>query len=207
MAGTVKANQITLGDSVTDTQNFALKTNVDGSMKLARKSDASGGDIITVDSSGNVKIIGMTAQAVHSQTGVMATGTTIIPGDNTIPQNTEGDQYMTATITPKSASNKLLIEIVANTGNSISGAWVIGALFQDSTANALAACAMANSATSAVQQLVIRHEMTAGTTSATTFKFRAGGSSAGTTTFNGQGGAQLFGGVAASSIRITEIWQ
>jgi hypothetical protein len=48
------------------------------------------------------------------------------------------------------------------------------------------------------------HYMTAGTTSATTFKVR-GGVNAGTLTFNGEVGARLFGGVCASSITVTEI--
>jgi hypothetical protein len=47
--------------------------------------------------------------------------------------------------------------------------------------------------------------MDAGTTSETTFKVRAGGEEAGTTTFNGVGGARKYGGVLASSITITEI--
>lgn len=54
MAGTNVVNQVTLGNSATDTQNFALKTNVDGTMKLARKSDGTGGDILTVDVNGRV---------------------------------------------------------------------------------------------------------------------------------------------------------
>jgi hypothetical protein len=47
--------------------------------------------------------------------------------------------------------------------------------------------------------------MTSGTTSATTFRVRAGASSAGTTTFNGSGGARFLGGVYASSIVIQEV--
>jgi len=46
--------------------------------------------------------------------------------------------------------------------------------------------------------------MTAGTTSATTFKFRVGINS-GTFTFNGYSGGRKLGGVAASSMTITEI--
>ena len=46
--------------------------------------------------------------------------------------------------------------------------------------------------------------MTAGTTSATTFKVRAGGT-AGTFTFNGVNGAGILNNTLASSIPITEI--
>ena len=46
--------------------------------------------------------------------------------------------------------------------------------------------------------------MTAGTTSATTFRVRAGLNSAGTTTFNGASSARYYGGTLASSITIKE---
>ena len=37
---------------------------------------------------------GKLLQQVNFQSGAVATGTTIFPEDDTIPQNTEGDQYM-----------------------------------------------------------------------------------------------------------------
>lgn len=149
---------------------------------------------------------GKVVQVVHSQTGAMATGTTTIPADNTIPQNTEGTEFMSATITPTSASNKLLIEVTFNVASNTASRQIVGALFQDTTASALAAVSNFSPATTNTMiQMVLRHEMTAGTTSATTFKFRAGPSAAATLTFNGVNGAGWFGGVTASSIRITEI--
>ncbi len=50
-------------------------------------------------------------QVVNTETGAVATGTTVMPADNTIPQNTEGDEYMTLAITPTNTNNKLLIEV------------------------------------------------------------------------------------------------
>jgi hypothetical protein len=46
--------------------------------------------------------------------------------------------------------------------------------------------------------------MVAGTTSETTFKFRAGRSSGGTMTFNGRASGGLFGGTVPSTIEIIE---
>lgn len=152
----------------------------------------------------NVKLTGDIVQRVTTVTGAVATGTTLIPGDNTIPQNTEGDQYMTLAITPTSAANYLDIEVVWNGTSSVSSHIGV-ALFQDSTANALAATYVAVSGGGFAQNACFKYRMTAGTTSATTFKVRAGGNTAGTVTFNGVGGAQIFGGVMASSITITEI--
>lgn len=145
---------------------------------------------------------GKIAQIVFAETGTVATGTTAIPHDNTIPQNTEGDQYMSLSITPTNSANKLRIDVVFNGGtSSIDNLQV--ALFQDTTVNALAAAYQRCDAAGGGYQIKFSHVMTAGTTSATTFKVRAGGSG-GTTTFNGEGGSQIFGGVIASSIIITE---
>ena len=47
--------------------------------------------------------------------------------------------------------------------------------------------------------------MTAGTTSAITFKIRFGASASGTTTLNGSSGARLMGGVLATGMTIQEI--
>jgi len=78
------------------------------------------------------------------------------------------------------------------------------ALFQDSTANALAADAVYMTANRFTKYSIV-HRMAAGTTSSTTFKVRAGSNSASTTTLNGYGGTQYLGGKIQSSITIYEI--
>lgn len=140
---------------------------------------------------------------VSTTTGAVATGTTAIPGDDTIPQITEGDQYMTLAITPLSASNTLVIEVSAFMSSS-GGSAVRWALFQDATANALAAGGDESPGNASLRHAGLTHTMTAGTTSATTFRFRMGIGS-GTLTFNGVSGGRYFGGVCASSIVIREI--
>jgi hypothetical protein len=143
-------------------------------------------------------------QVVNGQTGAVATGTTNIPLDDTIPQNTEGDQYMSLAITPTSATHKLKIDVVFNGSVSVAE-WIIVALFQDSTANALAVAPPYLSTGTGIATVTFSYYMTAGTTSATTFKVRAGKVSSGTMTFNGFSGARKFGGAIASSITITEL--
>ena len=144
-------------------------------------------------------------QRVSSQSGAVATGTTILPFDDTIPQNTEGDQYLSLAITPKSTSNILKIEVccVASTSITANGQ-LTTALFQDSTASAIAAVSSYSGVATTPENIKLVHTMTAGTTSATTFKVRIGAWGANTTTFNGSSGARFFGGVMASSITITE---
>jgi hypothetical protein len=146
---------------------------------------------------------GTVIQRVNYQTGAVATGTTTIPADDTIPQNTEGDEYLSLSITPSSSSNLLFIHCVVCISNSANNSLAI-ALFQDSTANALATTMDYRLAT--IQTTIpLSYYMAAGTTSSTTFKVRAGGSNAGTTTLNGWGGDRKYGGTMASSITITEI--
>lgn len=144
-----------------------------------------------------------TLQIVNSQTGAVATGTTIVPFDDTIPQNTEGTEFLSVAITPSSTTNLLLIQVVMNYSFSIANT-VTMALFQDTTANALAASSEYGSTATGMINSGLTHYMTAGTTSATTFKVRAGGESAGTLTLNGFSGARKLGGVMISSITVTE---
>lgn len=142
-------------------------------------------------------------QMVSTQTGAVASGTTTIPFDDTIPQNTEGDQYMSLAITPQKSTSTLIINVTAVLANSVDNQITL-ALFQDSTANALAAV-IEGRAANFLTTVRLQHVMTSGTTSATTFKVRAGGASAGTTTFNGQTAARKLGGVIVSSIVIQEV--
>jgi len=141
-------------------------------------------------------------QVVNTQTGAVSTGTTTIPNDDTIPQNTEGDEYMTLAITPTNTNNNLKIEVVINCFTSTDDI-AAAALFQDTTANALASTLWYGNGAASGAAKTFTHYMTAGTVSATTFKVRAGAAS-GTTTFNGRGSVRVHGGVMASSITITE---
>lgn len=151
--------------------------------------------------SGDVRLM----QVVSTQTGAVATGTTTVPPDDTKPQNTEGDQYMSLAVTPRSASSRLIIRVTMNWSLSTLGNSAVISLFQDSTADALATVAQTQYVAGAVNTTTFTHVMTSGTTSATTFKVRAGPVSAGTLTFNGQAGGRFFGGVYASGITIEEV--
>lgn len=154
--------------------------------------------------SGTTLSVSNVIQIVGNETSAVSTGTTIIPYDDTIPQNTEGDQYLSQSITPRSATSKLLIEVSLMVSNSAANDVTI-ALFQDSNVNAIAAVGDRVSATGGgMQQVVLRKFMTSGTTSSTTFTVRAG-ATGGTLTVNGGGGTRRYGGVATSGITITEI--
>lgn len=149
---------------------------------------------------------GQILQSRRTEDAAVATGTTTINNDDTIPQNTEGDQYLSQTITPTSAVNQLVVSSSVFLAHSVSGVILQLAIFQDSTANALKATETHIPSNNVPYLLSIMYRGTAGTTSATTFKIRAGGSGAGTTTFNGASGARLLGGVAGSYIQVDEVF-
>ncbi len=156
-------------------------------------------DQITGMSSGNI------VQIVSTETGTYATGATQMVFDDTIPQITEGNEYMTLVITPTSLTNKLKIEVIWNGSSAVATASQhMVALFQDATANALAAVADYGASVNQIYNMKMTHVMTVNTIAATTFRVRAGNASAGATYFNGIGAVQRFNGVYASSIVITE---
>lgn len=148
---------------------------------------------------------GSVRQIVSTSTGAVATGSTALPFDNTIPQNTEGDQYQTLTITPKSSTSILIIWVVWNGANTTGSETMTLALFQDSTANALAAVAQNQATASGITNFSLVYKMTSGTTSATTFKVRVGTNGGSTVTFNGVAAGQRLGGAMLSSMTIMEV--
>lgn len=142
-------------------------------------------------------------QAVYGETATYSSTSTVLPADNSIPQNTEGAEIMTASITPKSATNKLRIDVTVHCTSSGIIAGVVG-LFQDTTANALAATFVTPPNASYGMVLSLSHVMDAGSTAAMTFKVRAGPGSAGTLYINGYSVSRLLGGVMKCTITITE---
>lgn len=143
-------------------------------------------------------------QTVSTETGAVSSGATTIPMDDTIPQITEGNQFLSRSITPMNVNNLLKIEVVVHLASDTGTRWIIAALFQDATASALAVGFTWQLTANVVMNIKFTHWMVAGTTSATTFTVRGGVDTSGTTTFNGAGGTRRLGGAIASSITITE---
>lgn len=138
-------------------------------------------------------------------TGSVLTGTTLIPKDNTVPQNTEGDQYMTLAYTPDDAANILYVTSDWYGTSGASENNMILALFRDGVVGALALGSQ--TVTVAGSQMVgmrLSYRVVAGSISPTTFNVRAGGNIAATTTFNGSLSAALYNGVLSSNITIKE---
>lgn len=145
-------------------------------------------------------------QSVTTSTASVVTCSTNIPYDDTIPQNTEGDEVLTLAITPTYSNSILEIWFDGLVTKDTNAGSVQVALFQDSTANALMAQAymLTTNTTGRSDTASLRYYMTSGTTSSTTFKIRIG-SAANTCFVNGDNaGNRLMGGVSSTRLTITE---
>lgn len=149
---------------------------------------------------------GSVIQHVYNSVATVITTTTQIPNDDSIPQNNEGVEVVTQAITPSNSSNRLLIRATVPYDAPTTGSVEVLALFQDTTANALACSSNnVNGTAGPGTTMTLQHEMAAGTTSSTTFKIRIGSSDTNTLTVNGEGSARKYGGVLTASISIMEI--
>jgi len=207
-AGTVVTLQFDSTASLVDGSNLKLQGNFTGAAEAQITLVSDGTNWFEVSrntfsytpTSSNA-LSGSVLQVVNTSTGATTTCTTAMPYDDSIPQNTEGDEIITRAITPSNASNVLLIEVVAFvTGNNDTTGV---ALFQDTTAGALAVGATV-CATDGVQCINYTHKMAAGTTSSTTFKMRVGCATP-NAVVNGTSGGRKYGGVYSTSITVTEI--
>lgn len=152
----------------------------------------------------SINSTGVLLQRVSTMTSSVVTCSTTIPADDTIPQNTEGTEVLTLAITPKFTTSTLIIDFsgIATQSATGSGGPTV-ALFQDSTAGALAAQCLTTASNRSISA-IIKHVMTSGTTSATTFKIRIG-SNANTCYVNSNNaGTRRDGGVSSTTLIISE---
>jgi len=178
-------------------------------------SDGASGQVLQTNGSGTMSwrsVGGAVVQETYCEfsTPTTLSGYSTIPLDNTIPQQTEGAEVMTCSITPQSASNNLLVEahIWVDEGNNVYNI-VAGAIFRDSTADAIAAGIFAEQNISTALMtgnFVMRKRVSAASTSATTFKFRiAEGNGTNSININKYAGGNVFNGTYISTMTIKEI--
>jgi hypothetical protein len=179
-----------------------LKTDVletvSGSGTIALTNQLSGMTSASVPSGSVLQVIEGTPYTAYATTSV------IIPRDDTIPQISEGTEYVTVAITPTSSSSKLHITASSGQTNSGAAAFVTMALFQDSTANALASSYAYHSAANWPRDSILKYEMTSGTTSETTFRLRMGASTS-TASVNGNSSGRQMGGTTAVRLAVMEV--
>ena len=161
---------------------------------------------------------GTVEQFIYSNTSAAIECATVMPWDDTIPQNTEGDEVLTATITPKNTNNYLVIDFVGVGSCNLQYPCCV-ALFRDAVANAIAATTWGCDNGKEYSQnwnipISLKFVMPAGTINPITFKIRVGcgigagaGSGAYINSFYDSGSVaqvRVFGGVAATTLTITE---
>jgi hypothetical protein len=130
--------------------------------------------------------------------------TTVIPLDDTIPQNTEGTQIISVALTPKATTSRVRLRFqgVFSIGQAANGTV---AIFSSASANALTASTQSVTTTDLNFPLICEHEYVPGTTSALTFTVRVG-PTAGTMRMNGSPNfGRYFGGVAKATLVVEEI--
>jgi len=154
---------------------------------------------------------GSVLQVVQTLNNANTSGSVIIPNDNTIPQITEGTQYLTCTIVPKRATSNLLVQVMLYisepTNTSDIGAI---ALFRDATASAIAVGALGRAGSSNMDggwPGALSILTPSNSTSSTTFTVRAGLSTANAFVMNtnADGASPKYGGVYYSGITIIEV--
>lgn len=134
---------------------------------------------------------------------IASSGVTLLPYDNSKPQITEGDLYLTAKYAPENANNELIIQITINLDTSSTQNVPI-ALFQDAGPDALAAW-MRYITSGSIAPITVIHKMLAGTTATILFTVRAGVGSAGSVYCNLAAAGVKFDGIWCSNITITEV--
>jgi len=132
---------------------------------------------------------------------------TNIPDDNTIPQNTEGTEILSATITPKRSTSKIRIHVSGSFTKATAATTLGVAVFVDSTADAIRyRFGMDGAAANASDAISYDFDVDAGSTSARTYKVRFGAGS-GNSWVNGNQSARVGGGVATADLIVEEKFQ
>ena len=170
---------------------------------------------ITVDAKGRVTSMGTSAlgstgkvlQVVKSTTSSVITCGTTIPWDDTIPQITEGNEVLTVTITPLSATSTIYLKFDAS--GSASGAVTnsaTAAIFKDSTANAIYATQLHFwNAINYGNKFVASYSEASGGTTARTYRIRIGADTP-TIYINANGsGTRRYGGVSIAQFEAWEV--
>jgi len=176
---------------------------------LSDSEDSNDNKKITFEDLKNEIVLGVSSGAVlqtaYSELTTSGTTTATIPYDTSIPQQTEGAEILTCSITPTREDSNLLITVrtyiseVTNTGES-----VVAALFRDSGLDALAVGAVSEDESNiASGSTSIQVRVPSNSTTATTFKLRVG-NDVGSCRWNGYMATQYYGASNLTSIHVQE---
>jgi hypothetical protein len=182
------------GRAVLDDADAAAQRTTLGLGSLAVKSSVATGDLAS--GFGAIDLQAPVFSSTNANTSINA----VIPIDSTIPKDSEGTQILSASITPKSTTSKIVIDILVQGGAGNNNSITI-ALFKASGADAVAASIPIQFANGTGTMATLHYEEVSGTTSSVTWNVRVGG----IFTLNTTNGTNTLGGVVTSWIRIREI--
>ena len=176
-------------------------------LKVTNIEAADGTSALTIaNSTGIVKIPGHVIQIVGNTNSTYNGGASAgLSRDDTIPQQSEVHMCVEVSITPRFSDSKLFIQ-ASIPGGTQNNTYTACCLFQDSNADAIQVMPIYNPNNNVEMVWALSHYMTAGTTSATTFKIGLG-SNSGAIYQNGVSSSRRYGGVSASTLVIMEIAQ
>ncbi|MCK9587972.1 MAG: virulence factor Pgp3 [Terrimicrobiaceae bacterium] len=146
--------------------------------------------------------VGSVIQTVYAENAVHTALSTVIPWDDTVPQTTEGTAVLSATITPSSSTNPIIISVSGfGEGN---GNAIIFALFQNTDTSAIFATALSyiSGVPKGIFSFVFQHSP--GVITPTLYTLRVGGDS-GATYLNGLTAGRKLGGAARTTMLVQEI--
>ena len=205
----IKLNGSTSGSVALDAPADTSPSGTDVTLTLPTSAGSSG-QYLQTDGSGTLSwqtiTTGKVLQVVYGSTATTFSTTNAIPTDDTIPQNTEGTEFLTQAITPVSASSDLIIQVncpfvgMDGLGNNVVS------LFVDSTADALATASTVVGANGWEEVLTLVHKVASSSTTERTYKARFGPNSSSRTSYlNRASGGRRHGGTLITSICIYEV--
>lgn len=194
-------------DTGTDDAKYATAKALKDSHNVPSVAPSTSGNLLVSDgtdwtSAARKGVIDSAYVAYTTSTG----HTTTIPHDDTIPQVGEGEEILSATITPKNTTNKIRATahmFVQTSSGTINGA---AAMFVNGGSDAVQAVTGATGNTGRPWVLSMQYEYVPGSTSTQTISVRVGPDSAGTLYVNvNSGSTRVFGGVARATLVLEEI--
>lgn len=143
-------------------------------------------------------------QNIYVATGNLITGTNLIPLDDTIPQITEGIEFLSRQFTPSFIDSFIEIDYWLCLSHSVASR-LTACLFASNSSDALSSnFSYGGAAENVVVGGKFVYPNGLRSVSTITFSVRGGGSAAGTTSLNGYSGARYYGGVQDSFLSIKE---
>lgn len=156
----------------------------------------------------NLPASGKLVSRAYAEYSALTKITALIPYDDTIPQDTEGVEIMSVTITPASATNRFRARFRGTVSSDATYPHCIVAIFASNDANAKVTSKIVNRYTDwgGPSDLTAEVEWVTGTTSAVTISVRAGAYYSGGFWFNSLvGGYREYGASQKSTFVVEEI--